>query len=1692
VQTELTAAAGAQPGALINGRWRLERLLGAGADCDAWAARDERTGRAVALKALRGERDEEGGRARLRAEFAALAALDHPHLVAVYDLDASDGTGGLARGRAFFTAELCRGAPPSQRLAALSPDERARSLVQLAAEVASALAYLHGRGLVHHDVKPENLLADERGRTRLGDLGLSTVRGVRGGLRGTPAYLPPEALGLAAALHTDADDVRGDLYALGATLWALWRGRPPRAGSTVAELVAEAARPLPALDDAPPRLAALVAHLAAIDPRARPSSAAAVVDEATVLGARLAGDVLAPQRPRVLHRPPFVGRAAELAAAVRHLDGGGRLLLVAGAPGSGRSRFVDELRRALQLADASRARPARSFRSLDRLAVEGSAPAALLAGGDALLHLDLTGATPSARARELLALAARASDGEGAAVIAEVPTELALPEDVAGVALRLALPPLTTADTLALADGMLADGARDGLTALADAVQRASGGEPARAVELIRGAAAHAPAGQTPGPGDVAALGGAALTALVAARLAKAAPDVRAVVEALAVLGRPARPDEVAALTALPLPVVAAAARAAAAEGLVSLGTRWSLPSRAHAGAVDDAALQALHARALQAIPDDGDGDDGFTSLFDRARHLRRLGPRADANAAALAFARAAASRGALPLAREAYAEVVAHAGDDDEGARARLGLADALLSSGDYAAARTTLAPLLDDARPAGAHTDEARLLLARIAQRAGDAALAEQTARALLDARPPVERPSRRARRARPDDDHRRAIATPSADLRAEAIGLYGRLLLQRGAYDDALAACAPAALDGAAPRACRAALEVRGLAALYLGRLDDADAAFAILESSTSDERLAWARARSLRGMVAQARDRLDDAARAYADALEAARAGHDLHGAAIYAANLGAVERERGELAAALPPSEAAARDLGRIGKRVERAGALFNLGNLLLSLGDLDGAAAAATEAATLGEAAPRETAFALLLAGDVARRRGALDDARDAYRRARALFPSDRDRVLALRSLAESEALAGAAAEAQALVDEAERLAASVGAAELVPLSAARVALTLDAPLTPARRAALVRVADDAVRTGRRELAFRASVTLARVAVREGALGPASAFVTRARAMWEEIEMRTPELRRPDAADDPDATKLRALVIALGPAAALPAATVAPPPSANQVDIRPRGDRDNPWRRLAAINKRLNSELRLDRLLELILDTVIDLTRAERGFILLAPPGSDGAFHVAAARNIDRDTPEVRDSFSRSIAERAAKEGAPIVTFDAAGDSRFEAALSVSDLKLRSVLAVPLVLKGRPIGCVYADNRLRAGAFGDDEVAVVCDLAEQAAIAIENARLLEENAARQREIAALATELERKVAEQAVELGELHKEVRSSRKALSIRYDYENLVGRTPRMIELFRLLDRITDTPLPVVIYGESGTGKELVARALHHNSPRRDRPFVSESCGAIPETLLEATLFGHVRGAFTSADADRRGLFEIAHGSTLFLDEVGEMTPAMQVKLLRVLQTGEFRRVGGERTVKVDVRVVVASNRDLGKLVEEGKFREDLFYRLNVVRVVLPPLRERREDIPLLVDHFLRKHAAELGRQPPRIARATLQRLTSYRWPGNVRELENEILRAATLGGELLTVDDLSPHIAAGEPDGASEGDDDLGLRRRVERLERTLVSEALQRTGGNQSHAARLLGLSRFGLQKKMQRYKLASDG
>jgi two-component system response regulator PilR (NtrC family) len=342
----------------------------------------------------------------------------------------------------------------------------------------------------------------------------------------------------------------------------------------------------------------------------------------------------------------------------------------------------------------------------------------------------------------------------------------------------------------------------------------------------------------------------------------------------------------------------------------------------------------------------------------------------------------------------------------------------------------------------------------------------------------------------------------------------------------------------------------------------------------------------------------------------------------------------------------------------------------------------------------------------------------------------------------------------------------------------------------------------------------------------------------------------------------------------------------------------------------------------------------------------------------------------------------------------------------------------------------------------------------------------------------------------------AIEKRRLKAENAYLRAQLQDRFKIDGMIGRTPIMGQLFELLRTVAATSSTVLVTGETGTGKELAARAIHDGSPRRNQKFVAINCSAIPETLLEAELFGHVRGAFTGAVANRQGRIEQANRGTLFLDEIGTMSPALQAKLLRVLQAREFERVGDSQTVKVDVRVVAATNSDLRKMVAEGTFREDLFYRLNVIPVRLPALRERRADIPLLAQHFLER----LSQESPDRGRVTLaqdaqQALMAFDWPGNVRQLENVIERAFALspGRSQIHLADLSPELqrmpVTADPSDYVLPDTGLDLDELVCRFELTLIKRALDRTGGNKRAAAELLRLKRTTLIEKLKRLERA---
>jgi two-component system response regulator AtoC len=339
------------------------------------------------------------------------------------------------------------------------------------------------------------------------------------------------------------------------------------------------------------------------------------------------------------------------------------------------------------------------------------------------------------------------------------------------------------------------------------------------------------------------------------------------------------------------------------------------------------------------------------------------------------------------------------------------------------------------------------------------------------------------------------------------------------------------------------------------------------------------------------------------------------------------------------------------------------------------------------------------------------------------------------------------------------------------------------------------------------------------------------------------------------------------------------------------------------------------------------------------------------------------------------------------------------------------------------------------------------------------------------------------------VLKKAEERETLKEENRRLREDMAREYSFSSIVGKTERMREIFSLVKKVCDFKTTVLILGESGTGKELIARAIHFNSNRQKAPFVAVNCAAIPENLLESELFGHVKGSFTDAVSDKAGLFEQADSGTLLLDEIGEMPPFLQVKLLRVLQEGEIRPVGAAATKKIDVRVVSATSRDLVADVASGRFREDLFYRLNVFSICVPPLRERVEDIPFLVHHFLRKFSALLGKSTVRLSPAFLACLMGYAWPGNVRELENCIERSLILcEGDYLEAECLPENLRLGEslPGMSHLPADEFSLKRAGEMLEREYIRKALEKTGGNRTHAAKILEISHRALLYKIKEY------
>jgi Nif-specific regulatory protein len=470
------------------------------------------------------------------------------------------------------------------------------------------------------------------------------------------------------------------------------------------------------------------------------------------------------------------------------------------------------------------------------------------------------------------------------------------------------------------------------------------------------------------------------------------------------------------------------------------------------------------------------------------------------------------------------------------------------------------------------------------------------------------------------------------------------------------------------------------------------------------------------------------------------------------------------------------------------------------------------------------------------------------------------------------------------------------------------------------------------------------------------------------------------------------------------------------------------------------------------------------------LKRATHVAILLRSESDKDRFALAVSRERDKarqpsGQPATGDPVraSRAVLRRVLADRAAVLTANA---QEMISSESILGGQILSILALPLWRGDDIIGIIQADNRASAGMFNEQELEIGLLLAAQASLAIDNATLVQRL----------------RVAEERAR-GE---NVYLRRRQEKIRFD--NIIGESPAMKAVLTQLERVIDTRATVCIEGETGTGKELIASGVHHQSQRRDKMFVAQNCAAMPENLLESELFGHKRGAFTSADSDKKGLFEIADGGTLFLDEMGEMPMTLQAKLLRVLQEGSIRPVGATSEKQVDVRIICATNRDLAAEVEKGRFRQDLYYRLMVFPIKLPPLRERREDIPLLAAHFLTRYAEEYRVELPGFTQDALDALSSYNWPGNIRELENEVQRLVIQAepSHWIEVTDLSPRLRKIEGTVTRIAPQKGTLREMMDQVERWLITEALRDHGGNKTKTAVTLGITREGLHKKLAKF------
>jgi DNA-binding NtrC family response regulator/tetratricopeptide (TPR) repeat protein len=1653
-------------------RYRIDRRVGEGGGGGVFLVRDRLSDDApMVLKRLHAHA-QVGVAQWLVNEFQVLAQLDLPAVARVFDFglaepDAEDPGGP------FFTREFVDGAPLDKALQGSTPTPE--RLVELFAAAAETLRHMHRLGVVHGDLKPANLVvprASGRAPVVLIDFGLAhgalgAVERVRGG---TLAFMPPERRDRLFAGESLPPDPRADLYALSLSLLV-----------TLGVEGVDAAVPDEVARD--PRLAALVEVAragASLDPDKRFRTA----DDVIAALFRVVADAPKPAATpaRVVLRPE--GRESELGQLLDHIgrrllrrQGGDCVVLIDGEEGSGRTTLLRELTWRAQL---------RGVQVLHLQGEPGEAPAERLRVGiEVLSGAPLDDVSPDGyvahlrRAVENAPVLLVADDLDRSdPYVCELLRSVAYGFDnnepflvVASTASRssvqklspqsvVELGPLDESAVASLCEQILGP-VEPGVVA---AVRARTGALPLAVNEMLR---ALAEAGAVTAA-DVARVEIPPRAQDVARRRAQSldSGSRRAVASAQA-LGVAADSKTLVAMGVSPQDI-----EGARALGALTLRANQTLapsnPSLAQAviDALDDEQRAQLHRDAARVLAASHAPEAAVAWAFLRAGDARSALDHARAGAKALAESNLPSAAAALLRALRNNAPTVVAPGDTQREA-------ELFSAAGDYPAAIEAASTV--ESSGASELVQSARWVLVHSLSQSGRLSDAKTVAR--------------------------RAIAEGVDDEgRARSQYELARVFFSEGDYAGCVAGCELALALTKTPSLRAKLSALAGMSDVYVGEVGKAigrlESALALWTEQSEPRQEA-----STLAYLAIARDRAGESSLAkslYERALERARAGGDVSQMASARLNLGSLLEQMGDLASALEHLSAAEKLARRAGAVRVLLGAQLHLASHMIKLGSYERALSLLEQA--LGEA--RTAGLRMLVAhalqglGVAKARAGQHDEALAVTGEAIAEF----------RAIGDEEAVADASLDAaEALLDRAgasdieraneaiERATPQASAATEGPLASRwRYLRGRTSLLRNDNRAAvkwLTEASELAERAGQWELRALSLSARAEAHRATGAELHARRDRERAIEVLESVASILPPDLRSAFWSVPSRVALRAqgvLESYVAPAmdGSVTISGITLGVSGHGMTV---GSQDRRLVLLVDQARRVNEERTLDAVLEQTVRAAAELTNAERAMALLRD--ESGALVLRAQLGATDPVGGDVEPFSRSIAESALIDGEVLATHNATKDRRFSDFQSVHDRAIGAVAAVPIRARGRTLGVLYVENRQRRAQWGAMDVSILRAFSEQAGVAVERAQLIEQLQERTRELESARAEIEELLAARTVELEDTRRSLARAEEALRTRFAPQGMVASGDAMRKLFAIVERVRDADVPVVIEGESGTGKEMIARALHFSGARARGPFVVVHCGAIPETLLESELFGHVRGAFTGADRDRRGLIASANGGTLVLDEVSEMPLKMQVELLRVLQERKIRPVGAENEESVDARVVASSNKVLKDLVAQGLFREDLYYRLSVVTVRIPSLRQRADEIPALASHFLARFAEENAMPRKKLSREALAKLLRAPWPGNVRQLRHVLESAAVLvDGDVIEAEHLPLDESSERTSVAPPSTSPTALRKASERQR---IVDALESCNWNKVKAASHLGMPRRTLYRRLKEYGLLDE-